>query len=420
MNARKTRCLAFAYVLLCATIVFADPPTEPGLANLYSLDDGSGNTAVDSVGGNSATLHNWGSGSKEWITGMFGGALDFNNSSQYAITNSPISATSGNQFSVSFWMRSDVHNPTSSVLLTPQGDNWIGINSGVSIKSLHDTNSPLTGVWESYSITVDRTAQTASIYRDGALRATGSISLPTLNAPWVIGHNQDLANSNGSYQGALDNVQFYGRTLSTNEIQALASQPPQPGLAAHLVAPAQNYGSVGTGQYATASTSFFVDVAHTDWIAWNRFPELRSVSDSLPGKLLGTQTPEVDDYFNLTVTNPLGQHMTVSMDQNGGLGAPIGQQSVVFGTTANAPVVVRGDNLGSPSFFNESGAFNSLFSVSGTYTFSLSFQNIGGLASYPDVYLLAHTVPEPSTLVLGFAGYAGLGFVTLRKKLRRA
>jgi hypothetical protein len=187
-------------------------------------------------------------------------------------------------------------------------------------------------------------------------------------------------------------------------VSAIAGRPPQPGTSAHLVAPAQNFGSRPTGQYATVSTTLFINPTMTDWIAWNRFPDLRAVSDSSPGQLfLGAYQPEVDDHFNLTVTNPVGQKLTLAMDQNGVLGAPIGLQSMIFGMASRTPNVVRGDNFGSPSFFDESGGFNSIFSEVGEYKFDFVFQNIGGDAGYPDIYLLVHTVPEPLALELVLA-----------------
>jgi hypothetical protein len=241
-----------------------------------------------------------------------------------------------------------------------------------------------------------------------------------LNTSWVFGHNQDTGNTNGSYDGALDEVQFYNRIVSPGEATSLASRPPQPGTSAHLVAPAQNFGSRPTGQYATASTTFFIDPAQTDWVGWNRFPDLRGVSFTTPGELyLGTYTPEVDDHFDLKVSNPLGQTLTVSLDRNGVLGAPIGQQSVVFGSASAAPDVVRGDNFGSGSFFNEAGAFNAIFTVAGNYTFDFSFQNIGGDAGYPDVYLLAHTIPEPGTMSLAGVALFCVGIAVLRRSRLR-
>jgi hypothetical protein len=73
---------------------------------------------------------------------------------------------------------------------------------------------------------------------------------------------------------------------------------------------------------------------------------------------------------------------------------------MIFGAAAAAPDVARGNNLGTLSIFNEAGGFNSIFTVAGNYTFDFTFQNIGGDANYPDIYLLAHAVPEPTTIAL--------------------
>jgi hypothetical protein len=83
----------------------------------------------------------------------------------------------------------------------------------------------------------------------------------------------------------------------------------------------------------------------------------------------------------------------MAMDQNDGIGAPLGLQSMIRGTAAVAPDVIRGDNFHTPSIFDEAGGFNSIFTGPGDYTFTFSFQNIGGEAGYPDVYLLLHAAP---------------------------
>jgi hypothetical protein len=433
MNRRVIAHLALAALIcgpsrLVAAITL--PATLPGMTNEYRLNDGSGTTAADSVGGNNAALQSFAAGNSQWITGEFGGAVNITNANSYLITNSANSLSAANQFSVSFWSRlNGTPNSNDQVLLTPVGDNWISYTpngdsiskNGIGIRSVRDVNGPLTGVWENYVITFDRTSGTATVYRDGVQRDSGTISLPALNMKWVFGHNQDAGNTNGSYSGALDEVQFYNRVLTPSDAATLASRPPQPGIVAHLVAPAQYFGVPASGQYATATTTFFVDPAKTDWLAWNRFPDLRAVSDTSPGTLfLGTYTPEVDDYFNLTVTNPLGQSMTVAMDQNGVLGAPIGLQSMIFGTAVAAPDVARGDNFHTPSFFDEAGGFNSIFTTAGNYRFDFSFQNIGGPAGYPDVYLLAHTVPEPSSMILIVGGLGALVAYGARRRRTRA
>ena len=418
--------LIVAMLPLSAGIRVASAVTLAGVTNEYRFDEGSGTSAADSVGGNHAALQNVGGGNAQWITGMFGGGVNYTNENATIITNSPIAASSASQFSVSFWSRLNSRpNSNDSVLVTPQADNWITYNPtgntnsmgkrGIGLKQIREAQEPLLGVWENYVITFDRPSGSTSVYRDGVLRDSGTVSIPALNNRWVFGHNQDPGNTNGSWHGALDEIQFYNRVLTAPEVSTLASRPPQPGIAAHLVAPAQHFGSQPVGQYATATTTFFINPATTDWLAWNRFPDLRAVSDSSPGSLfLGAFTPEVDDSFNLTVTNPLGQTLTVAMDRNGPVGEPIGLQSMIFGLASAAPDVVRGDNVGSPNFFNESGGFNSIFSVAGNYRFDFAFQNIGGPAHYPDVYLLAYTVPEPHTASLAIT--AAICVVFLRQR----
>lgn len=400
-------------------LALAAPITFSGLTHQYAFDDGTGTAAVDSAGNVNATLRNFPAGNLQWIPGMFGRAVNFTNANSYVITDAAIPT---DLFSVSFWMLSTgAPNNLSSNLLSPQGDNWIHFDHGlgVGINVIRDNVRPKTGIWENYVVTVDRAAGAISVYRDGALRASGVLNMPILdNKRWVFGHNSDVSNTNGSFTGALDEIQFYNRILSSSEASELASRPPQPGITSRLVALAANFPSPPRGQYATASSTMFLDPATIDWVAWNRFPDLRTVADPTTGKLnLGMYRPEVDDFFNLTVTNPLGQSLTVALDQNDGIGKPIGQQSVIFGTAAAAPDVSRGDNFSTPFFFDEAGAFNSIFTAAGNYKFDFSFQNSGGDANYPDVYLLAHTIPEPSAFLLLALG-AACG-VVYHRRLRR-
>jgi hypothetical protein len=376
-----------------------------GITHQYSFDEGAGTSAADSIGANHAALQAFGAGNAQWIAGMFGSGVKMTNENAYLITDAPLAAGSASQFTVSFWSRLDSKpNSNDSVLVTPQMDNWITYNPtgntngagkrGIGLDSIRELSEPLIGVWEHYAVTFDRPTSTVSVYRDGALRDSGIVAMPSLNTRWVFGHNQDAGNTNGSWHGALDEIQIYDRVLLPNDVTTLASRPPQPGTSAHLVVPAQSFGSQPNGQYATASTTLFIDPSQIDWIAWNRFPDRRAVSDQFPGELfLGTYSPEVDDHFNLTIMNPSGQSLTMAMDQNDGIGNPLGLQSMIRGTASMAPDVVRGNNFFSPTFFDEAGGFNAIFTTAGDYTFTFSFQNTGGDARHPDVYLLVNTAP---------------------------
>ncbi len=193
-------------------------------------------------------------------------------------------------------------------------------------------------------------------------------------------------------------------------------------ITATLVAPATHFGSPGQGEYDVQTVSLFINPAQTEWIAWNRYPDLQMTVPSRPGEfLLGYDTPEVDDHFVLTVTAPDQSQLAVALDRNGVVGDPIGPQAVIYGDAATTPDVVRGNNGGSISIFDESGTHNSIFNAAGIYDFEFSFRDIGGDARYPDVYLLvADAVPEPSAYAMAGLALVGLGVASWRRKRKRA
>jgi hypothetical protein len=218
-----------------AEVSLADPLTLPGITNEYRFDDGNGTIAIDSVAGNNTVLHNFGVGNAQWIPGVFGGAVNYTNETAYVITDSAISASSGNQFSVSFWSRlNSKPNNNDSVLATPIPDNMItynptgntnGLNKrGIGVNSVRDPSEPVLGVWENYVITYDRPSTVLTVYRNGVPKDSGDVTLPALNSRWVFGHNQGLDNTNGSFHGALDEIQIYNRVLTVSEIQMLQAQ----------------------------------------------------------------------------------------------------------------------------------------------------------------------------------------------------
>jgi hypothetical protein len=185
---------------------------------------------------------------------------------------------------------------------------------------------------------------------------------------------------------------------------------------ATLVAPATDFGSPGSGEFDVQEIDLFINPAATNWIAWNRFDAVMATTPSRPGEfLLGNNAIEVDDFFSLTITNPDGLTSTAPYDQNGSFGAPIGQQAVIFGLAEETPDVLRGDNFLTPHVFDEGGQQNAIFTRAGVYNFEFSFRDIGGLASYPDVYLLV-SVPEPSTVSLAAVGACIAGAMLLSKR----
>lgn len=189
---------------------------------------------------------------------------------------------------------------------------------------------------------------------------------------------------------------------------------------ASWVNPAACTGAGAGPGFANATVDVFVDPAVTDWIAWHD----QTLPTDVGGQdFVGSYTwIAVDDYLNLTVTNPSGASLTVQMDYNDAFGTSTGPQAVIFGTAADAPNVERWNLSQVHKTFDEPGAFNGLFTSAGNYTFSFSFYNIW-TRNYgmPDVYLLVNTadqeIPEPATWFLFGSGLAALRVV--RKRLSK-
>src|SRR5690348_394816 len=83
-----------------------------------------------------------------------------------------------------------------------------------------------------------------------------------------------------------------------------AKQMAQGALAATFVEPAFTTLSAAGGgaEFASASTTLFVDPAITRWIAWNDTPTVSLTHPARPGELfLGPGGIGVDDYLRLTV-----------------------------------------------------------------------------------------------------------------------
>ena len=196
----------------------------------WPLDATSGSVATNAawVGNNGVV-----SGATWNASGRFGGCLTFNGvNSTVQITNPVV-----NDFTLAFWVK------TTQTAGTPQWYNGAGLVDGdvpggandfgtalVGGKFGFGTGNPDTtvvsttsindGAWHQCVATRQEATGTLSVYVDGSFQATGTATKNTLSAP----ANLLFGATGGNYfNGSLDEVKIFTRTLSSNEVAALYS-----------------------------------------------------------------------------------------------------------------------------------------------------------------------------------------------------
>jgi len=213
----------------------AMPPPPALIIAHWKLDETSGVTAVDSVGGHDATLTN----GPNWVTGQVDGALDFDGGNDYAITSNNFTPPATG--TVTFWMQVP-GSPSTHGRILGLDDNWeirhvdsatadgvpygLVFDLGVSgVNAEFATTVPINtpGQWYHIAAAYDTGTNAYAVYIDGALHLSGtypgSLAVPAAN-------RLSLGTRTGSTQyfdGTLDDVRIYDGMLSVSEIADLYS-----------------------------------------------------------------------------------------------------------------------------------------------------------------------------------------------------
>jgi hypothetical protein len=226
-----------------------------GLVAAYAFDEGSGTTVSDASGhGLTGTIV----GAATWTTSAkYGKALSFNGTTSYVDLGNPTALRLTGSMTLSAWVNAAANPADDGQIIAKSND-----NSGWQLKTSPDTGPHTFGVGVSpssssltqrYSTTVrslntwyhvagvyNATAKTLDIYvngvlNDGTLR--GTVPASQVNSSL----NVNIGRRTGGYyfNGIIDEVRVYNRTLTQAEIQTDMNTPLSTLLAAAAAASAQ-------------------------------------------------------------------------------------------------------------------------------------------------------------------------------------
>ena len=199
----------------------------------WKLDDGSGNTAVDSSGNaHNGTLL----GDTSWVDGIDGGALAFDGDGDYVDIGKDQSFDITNQITVSAWIKVSAFDREWQTIVA-KGDrawrlqrNWGEstlefacsglVVPGTDWGQIYGTTDVNDGHWHHVAGVYDQ--EKLYLYIDGNLDASAEApgTIRVNDEPVYIGENSQMPNR--FWNGLIDDVRIYSYALSAKEISAIA------------------------------------------------------------------------------------------------------------------------------------------------------------------------------------------------------
>jgi len=198
-----------------------------GLSGQWNLDEGSGAVASDSSGnGNYGTLVY----SPAWVSGKKGQAVNFNGSDNYIVLNQQPPLTAG--FTFSAWVKrsadqfGEIFNNIQFFLrVQPENENssnpfeaFVKLSDGSVEPRVNSNIAAAPGQW--YYVAVSWNGSQLKIYVNGQPAGTstrsGTLTSTTVEAD--IGRGEQANPACNYWNGIIDQVKFYNRPLSDNEI----------------------------------------------------------------------------------------------------------------------------------------------------------------------------------------------------------
>ncbi len=204
----------------------------------WKFDEGEGNTAYDSIGINHGTIYG-----AAWTTGQIDSALSFDGENDYVmVADNASQQITTNQITLSAWIKlaADVGNTQRRIICKQQNSNvaWgfqvfgagyggssgnqlvFHDSSGTTFHSCISQTHLMTNQW--YHVAVTDDAGKIRIYINGLPdeASDNGYGIPTqIAAPITIGKTNP--DSRFLFDGVIDDVRFYDRALSAEEIWQL-------------------------------------------------------------------------------------------------------------------------------------------------------------------------------------------------------
>lgn len=238
------------------------------------------------------------------------------------VPDSPVWSLGSDDFSQSMWVKMDAtgravftsHDEGGTspypkwLFYLDSGSLYFGVNwpfNGQNIVSAEWT--PSTGTW--YHIAVTREGDTWTLYVNGSAVGTAAReeTLPEIQAPLRLGHAETNEDGEFSLDGTLDEVIFFQRSLTADELSALYTagsagvQLCDPIGTTLTLTPSQT--TVWNGLPLTLDGQLTLDGAPS--VAGRSVTITRQVNDN-PSKVVATVTTAADGSYTYTETPPLG------------------------------------------------------------------------------------------------------------------
>lgn len=199
------------------------PASYAGLGGWWKLDEADGSTAINSAGPGHGTLMD----APTRVTGLIGGALQFNGTSQKVLLPSP--GINSNTVTLSAWVKRSGNQSTWAGIAFSRSGSASGFSFGPSNElryhwndSQYNFSTGLTvpdNTWTFCALVVEPTKATLYMKPDGGVIQTAvnnvTHAAAAFSGNWSLG--QDPAGGR-YFKGQLDDARIYTRSLSATEI----------------------------------------------------------------------------------------------------------------------------------------------------------------------------------------------------------